>query len=76
MYVKCRLKEFIDSKGLTQMQVAGETGLSPTIIGNLFHNRFSRLDNKTVAIICRHFQVELGEMFYLSEDVDSLLGAG
>jgi putative transcriptional regulator len=65
MAVRSRLKEFMESKDLTQQEVAGRTGLSPTIVNRLYHNRFSRLDNGTVETICRYFQVELGQMFYI-----------
>jgi len=65
MDVKCRLQEYMEEKGLTQLDVAAKTGLSPTIIGRLYHNRFSRLDNQTVAKICLFFNVSLGEMFYI-----------
>lgn len=68
MAVKCRLKEFIEARELTQQKFAGETGLSPTTVGQLYRNTFQRLDNGTVEKVCRYFGVELGEMFYLAED--------
>lgn len=66
--MKCKLREFMEEKKLTQLDVAGKTGLSPTIIGRLYHNRFSRLDNQTAAKICEFFGLSLGEMFYLAKD--------
>lgn len=65
MQVKCRLKSYIEDRDLTQLEVAGGTGLSPTIIGRLYHNQFARLDNQTVIKICRYFEVSLGEMFFI-----------
>lgn len=65
MEVKCKLKSFMDEQDLTQQEVAAQTGLSPTIIGRLYHNRFSRLDNQTVIKVCTLFKVSLGEMFYI-----------
>lgn len=67
MTVKCRLKDFMQDKGLTQQEVAGKTGLSPTIINRLYHNRFSRVDNNTAEEVCSFFGVELGEMFYIEK---------
>jgi putative transcriptional regulator len=67
MPVKSRLKEFMQDKALTQQEVAGATGLSPTIVNRLYHNRFSRLDNGTVETICSFFNVELGPMFYIEK---------
>jgi transcriptional regulator with XRE-family HTH domain len=65
MAVKSRLKERMEARDLTQLDVAAGTGLSPTIIGRLFHNSFKRLDNKTVELVCNFFGVGLGDMFYI-----------
>ncbi len=70
MAVKCKLKSFMEEKGLNQQQVAGKTGLSPTIINRLYHNRFSRLDNNTVEEVCSFFGVSLGDMFYIEAEHD------
>ena len=67
MAMKCRIKDLMAVQRLTQQQVAGRTGLSPTIVGRLYHNKFSRLDNRTAEAVCRFFKVDLGEMFYLQE---------
>ncbi|TBR58212.1 XRE family transcriptional regulator [Mastigocladus laminosus UU774] len=67
MDVKCKLRDYMDKQDLTQQEVAARTGLSPTIIGRLYHNRFSRLDNQTVIKICKLFNVSLGDMFYIDE---------
>jgi transcriptional regulator with XRE-family HTH domain len=67
MDVKCKLRDFMDEREFTQQEVAARTGLSPTIIGRLYHNRFSRLDNQTVIKVCTLFKVPLGEMFYIDE---------
>ncbi|MBD2432809.1 MAG: XRE family transcriptional regulator [Mastigocladus sp. ERB_26_2] len=68
MDVKCKLRDYMDNQDLTQQEVAARTGLSPTIIGRLYHNRFSRLDNQTVIKICKLFNVSLGDMFYIDEE--------
>jgi len=67
MRVKCHLQKYMKESGLTQQGVAGGTGLSPTIINRLFHNRFSRLDNQTAETICGFFKVSLGEMFSIEK---------
>jgi putative transcriptional regulator len=68
MDVKCKLRDYMDNQDLTQQEVAARTRLSPTIIGRLYHNRFSRLDNQTVIKICKLFDVSLGDMFYIDEE--------
>ncbi|PLZ94344.1 transcriptional regulator [Fischerella muscicola CCMEE 5323] len=71
MDVKCKLRDYMDNQDLTQQEVAARTGLSPTIIGRLYHNRFSRLDNQTVIKICKLFNVSLGDMFFIDEEDES-----
>lgn len=66
--MKCKLKEFLEERDLTQQRFAADVGLSPTTVGQLYRNSFRRLDNGTVEAICRYFSVELGEMFYIAED--------
>lgn len=70
MAVKCRLKEFLDQKELTQQRFAAEAELSPTTVGQLYRNSFRRLDNGTVEAVCRYFKVDLGDMFYIATDSD------
>lgn len=74
MAVKCKLKEFMEAQDLTQQKFAGETGLSPTIVGRLYHNRFSRLDNRTVETVCGYFNVPLGDMFYIDAELSLVDG--
>lgn len=48
MAVYCKLKNFMEEKGLTQLQVAGATGLSPTIVGGLCRQPYvKRIDINT-----------------------------
>lgn len=70
MKVKCNLRSLMEEQNLSQLEVANKTGLSPTIIGRLYHGRFSRLDNQTVIKICQLFDVSLGEMFYIDKGAD------
>lgn len=68
MAVKCRLKDFLEQRELTQQRFAGDTGLSPTTVGQLYHSAFRRLDSGTVEVVCNYFGVELGEMFYIAKE--------
>lgn len=52
-------------KELKQFEVAIATKLSPTIIGNLYHNQFRRIDCKTAERLCRFFECEFGQLFEL-----------
>lgn len=68
MPVICRLRELINDRRLTQLEVAGATKLSPTIIGNLYHNQFQRIDCKTAEKLCRYFDCKLGDLFEITEE--------
>ena len=68
MAVKCRLKDFLEERELTQQRFAADAGLSPTTVGQLYRNSFRRLDNGTIEAVCRYFEVQLGDMFYISDE--------
>jgi len=68
MAMNCKLRELIEGNGLTQKGLAEATGLSPTIIGNLYRNNFRRIDNDTAEKLCRHFGIRFGDLFELVPD--------
>lgn len=65
MPIICRLRDMMTEKELKQFEVAIATKLSPTIIGNLYHNQFRRIDCKTAERLCRFFECEFGQLFEL-----------
>lgn len=65
MPIVCKLREMMAEKKLKQFEVAIATKLSPTIIGNLYHNQFRRIDCKTAEKLCRYFCCEFGDLFKL-----------
>lgn len=71
MPIVCRLRDMMQEKQLKQFEVAVATRLSPTIIGNLFHNQFRRIDCKTAEKLCRYFGCELGDLFQIIDEADT-----
>lgn len=67
MPVICRLRKLMYDRDLKQYEVAVATRLSPTIIGNLYHNQFQRIDCKTAEKLCRYFDCQLGDLFEVSD---------
>ncbi len=65
MPIVCKLRDMMAEKELKQFEVAIATKLSPTIIGNLYHNQFRRIDCKTAEKLCRYFGCEFGDLFKL-----------
>ncbi len=67
MPVICRLRKLMYDRELKQFEVAVATKLSPTIIGNLYHNQFQRIDCKTAETLCRYFGCQLGDLFQVTD---------
>jgi DNA-binding Xre family transcriptional regulator len=59
----CKLKELMKKEGLNQLQLSEATGLSPTTVGNLYRNRFSRIDVSTLKTLCKYFRVGIEGLF-------------
>lgn len=72
MPIVCRLRDMMQEKELKQFEVAVATRLSPTIIGNLYHNQFRRIDCKTAEKLCRYFGCELGDLFQIIDEAETL----
>lgn len=67
MNVKCKLKELMDKEGISQLQLASETGLSPATIGKLYRDQFERIDKNTIISLCVHFKCTLTDLLELVE---------
>ncbi len=56
MPVICKLKQLMDERGLNQLKLSQETGLSPTTIGNLYRNQvLRRIDCDTAEVLMDYF---------------------
>lgn len=58
MKVVCRLKEIMDSQGITQMALAEKTGLAISTIGRMYRNNLTRYDEDTIVALCEHFNLQ------------------
>jgi putative transcriptional regulator len=63
MKVICKLKQIMDADGLSQLEVAEATGLSPTTVGKLYRNQFERIDKATLITLCQYFRKGIGDLF-------------
>ncbi|MBE9085782.1 helix-turn-helix transcriptional regulator [Tolypothrix sp. LEGE 11397] len=57
MKVLCKLKELMDEKGISQLELSEKTGLAPTTIGRLYRNQSSRFDVSTLEKLADFFQL-------------------
>jgi len=55
MKLKCKLKELMDSRELSQMRVAKETGLSMGTVGRLYRDQLNRADFETLEKLGDYF---------------------
>ncbi|BAY29739.1 helix-turn-helix transcriptional regulator [Calothrix sp. FACHB-1219] len=53
--VHCKIKDLMDSQGISQLRLAEETGLSPGTIGRLYRNQVSRIDSSTLVALAKYF---------------------
>ncbi len=63
MKVICKLKDLMEEQGLTQIEVAQATGLSPTTVGKLYRNQFERIDKATLMSLCQFFRKGIEDIF-------------
>ncbi|WP_026730878.1 helix-turn-helix domain-containing protein [Fischerella sp. PCC 9605] len=65
MPVICKLKELMDERGLSQLKLAQDTGLSPTTIGSLYrHQIVRRIDCDTAEVLMDYFGLKtLSELY-------------
>ncbi|MEM7580250.1 MAG: helix-turn-helix transcriptional regulator [Cyanobacteria bacterium P01_A01_bin.80] len=58
MKVICKLKALMDSKDITQLELAEKTGLAPSTVGRLYRNQVSRIDTATLLAIGIFFELK------------------
>lgn len=56
MEMICKLAQLMDSRSLSQKQVAHDTGLSPTTVSKLYRNQLDRFDKNTLITLCQYFK--------------------
>ncbi len=55
---------------LTQMEIAGGSGISQSVVSNLLANRSERIDLKTINGLCNFLRITPGDLFDHSPDSD------
>jgi len=72
--IRCSLALVMAARGITVRKLAEEAGVHLAAVSRLRGNRFSMLDAKTVARICRYLQMEVGELLYLDPPLENADG--
>lgn len=53
--MKNKLKQLIDDKGVSQIEVSRATGLNKTTINRFYRGYTDRLDLNTIKVLCKYF---------------------
>lgn len=69
MRVICKVKQLMDSRGLSQLQVSRETGINPAAIGKLYRNQITRYDTNTLETLGEYFGCKsISELIEFAEE--------
>jgi len=61
--IVCKLQHFLDAEGLTQSDLAEETGLAVSTIGGYCRNQINRIDVVTAEVLCERFKTDMCGLF-------------
>ena len=68
--IKCHLSKLMGERKLKISDVARETGLHRNTITLLYQETATRVDIEAINLLCRYFEVPVGELFEWREDDD------
>ena len=63
--MKVTLDQMLDSRGVSQNQLAKDTGISTSTLRNLNHNRTTRISFDVLEKICLYFNCGVGDILCL-----------
>lgn len=67
--VRLRVKELVEQRGMTWNKFGEDTGLSKQTVYALMTGKMSRIDLRTLDVLCSYFDVPIGEVVeYISGD--------
>lgn len=66
--MKIMLDRLLDSRGISQNQLAKDTGISVSTLRNLSHNRTSRISFDVLEKLCVCLDCEVGELLRVERE--------
>lgn len=63
--VICNLDSILKERGISQLRLSEETGITRRVIRSYQNNRFRMIDVEAVVAICHFFDIEMWELFEL-----------
>lgn len=64
MQLRCKLKEIMDARGLSQLAVAKGAQVTPGSVGRMYRDHLSRIDNETVDKITTYLGITKIQDFF------------
>ena len=68
--IKCHLSKLMGERKLKISDVARDTGLHRNTITLLYQETANRVDIDAIDVLCRYFNVPVGDLFEWREDAD------
>lgn len=65
--MKVMLNQLLDEKGISQNQMAKDTGISVTTLRNLNHNRTARISFDILEKICIYLGCGVGDILFVEK---------
>lgn len=67
--IKIMLNDILDAKGLSQNQMAKDTGISTSTLRNLNHNRTTRISFDVLEKICGYLNCGIGDILTIDKSL-------
>ena len=71
MPIQCQLKDLLEERGLTQMDLVRDLSLSPTTVGKLYNNKSEMIAFSTIEKLCNYFKVGIEDLLVITSKIDS-----
>ena len=66
--IKCHLSRLMGERKLKISDVARDTGLHRNTVTLLYQETATRVDLEAIEVLCKYFNVKVGDLFELTED--------
>ena len=68
--IKCHLSTIMGEKRLKIADVARDTSINRGTITRMYHEEATRVDLEVIETLCRYFDIEVGDLYELTDDSD------
>lgn len=69
VWVKNNLRLLMAQKHINITQLSGATGVSRNTIASIYHEKTTRMDIKTITVICNYFECTPNDLIVIPKEV-------